>query len=283
MLIRDAIQLACVAVVAVGPLSRLLLAQNQPPALPVSATFEVVSIKKSLDPSVQMGARMMGGGRLSAVLTVRALVQLAYGYPETLRDAQLVGGPSWIDTDRFEINATFEGPIAVAPNSPPVRLLSMERALLADRFKLQVHQETRQLPVFDLVRSRADGRLGPGLVPSDGKCLPLPSTAAPIADFTPYCGVKRSVPGALVAKGIPIDRFALLISFLPDVQRIVRDRTGLTNAYDIELAFARDAAAAQDVPPIMTALKEQLGLELKPATGPVDVIVIDHVEQPAPD
>jgi len=225
----------------------------------------------------------MGGGRLSAVLTVRALVALAYGYPDTLRPAQLVGGPSWLDTDKFEINATFDGPVAIAPNSPPVRLLAMERALLADRFKLQVHQETRQLPVFDLVRSRAD-RLGPRLVKSDGSCLPLPGTPAPVTDFAPYCGVKRSVPGAMAAKGIQLSRFALLISFLPDVQRIVRDRTGLTDTYDVEIEFARDAATnTQGAPPITTALKEQLGLELKPATGPVSVIVIDHVEPPTPD
>jgi uncharacterized protein (TIGR03435 family) len=134
------------------------------------------------------------------------------------------------------------------------------------------------------VRSRADGRLGPRLVKSDGSCLALPATAAPISDFAPYCGVKRSVPGALVAKGIPISRFAVLLSFLPDVQRIVRDRTGLTDAYDLDIDFARDASAdTQGSPPIMTALKEQLGLELKPATGPVDVIVIDHVEPPSPD
>lgn len=275
------IRFALVAFVTTGAVR--ILAQNQPAALPVSATFEVVSVKKSVDPSVQIGARMMSGGRLSAVFTVRTLVQLAYGYPVTLLDSQVVGGPSWIATDRFDINATFDGPIAIAPNGPPVRLLSMERALLVDRFKLRVHQETRQLPVFDLVRSRTDGRIGPRLVPSDGKCLALPTTSVPIADFTPYCGVKRSVPGALAAKGIPIPRLALLISFLPDVQRIVRDRTGLTGAYDIDLAFARDATSAQDLPPILTALKEQLGLELKPATGAVDVIVIDHVEAPAPD
>jgi uncharacterized protein (TIGR03435 family) len=272
---------ATVTLVAASVLARLMA--QEPAALPVAATFEVVSVKRVTDPSVQLGARTMGGGRLSAVLTVRALVSLAYGYPDTLRDAQIVGGPSWMSTDRFEINATFEGPVAVAPNSPPVRLLAMERALLADRFKLKVHTETRQLPVFDLVLSRPD-RLGPRLVKSDGSCLALPSTSAPIADLAPYCGVKRSVPGAMSAKGIAISRFALLISFLPDVQRIVRDRTGLTEAFDIDIDFARDATAdAQSAPPIMTALKEQLGLELKAATGPVDVIVIDHVEPPSPD
>jgi uncharacterized protein (TIGR03435 family) len=271
-----------IGLASVGARARLI-AQEQPPPLPVSATFEVVSVRKSTDPAAQLGARQMGGGHLSAVLTVRSLVALAYGYPDTLRPAQLVGGPSWLDTDKFEINATFDGPVAIAPNSPPVRLLAMERALLADRFKLQVHQETRQLPVFDLVRSRAD-RLGPRLVKSDGSCLPLPSTSAPVTDFAPYCGVKRSVPGAMAAKGITLSRFALLISFLPDVQRIVRDRTGLTDTYDVEIEFARDAATnTQGSPPITTALKEQLGLELKPAMRPVSVIVIDHVEPPTPD
>jgi uncharacterized protein (TIGR03435 family) len=88
----------------------------------------------------------------------------------------------------------------------------------------------------------------------------------------------------MAAKGIPLSRVALLISFLPDVQRIVHDRTGLPDTYDLEIDFARDAATdTQGMPPITTALKEQLGLELKPATGPVSVIVIDHVEPPTSD
>ncbi len=96
--------------------------------------------------------------------------------------------------------------------------------------------------------------------------------------------MKRSVPTGISAKGIPISRFALLISFLPDVQRIVLDRTGLTDAFDLDVEFARiGSAEAQDLPPITTALKEQLGLELRSATSPVNVTVIDHVEQPMPD
>jgi len=271
------------ALFALGPLVRMH-AQSQPPALPVSATFEVVSVKPHPDQTTQIGVRQMGGGRLSAVFTVRTLVQLAYGYPDALIDAQVSGGPSWAATERFEINATFEGAVALAPGSPPVRLLAMERALLADRFKLAVHSETKSLGVFDLVRSRADGRLGPRLVRSDGTCLPLPGTPAPIADYTPYCGVKRSTRIAMSAKGIAMSRFALLLSFVPDVQRLVRDQTGLADAFDLEIDFAPvGSAESQDLPPIPTALKEQLGLELRPATGPVNVIVIDHVERPVPD
>ena len=275
-----------VAVLALmsGSTAIRLLAQGQPAELPVSATFEVASVRRLTDASSQIGARSMSGGRFSAVFTVRTLVQLAYGFPDTLHNAQVVGGPSWIDRDRFEINATFAGAIALAPGGPPVRLLAMERALLVDRFKLEVHQETRQLDVFNLVVSREDRRLGTRLVRSDGTCLPLPTGSAPVVDFTPYCGVKRSTPGAISAKGITLARFALLISFLPDVQRIVRDRTGLGQSFDLDIEFARtDLAAPQDLPPITTALKEQLGLELRSATGPVDVIVIDQVDVPTPD
>ena len=86
------------------------------------------------------------------------------------------------------------------------------------------------------------------------------------------------------AKGIPLSRFALLLSFVPDVQRIVRDRTGLAGAFDLDIEFAPVGSAdAPDLPPITTALKEQLGLELRPATGSVSVIVIDSVEPPTPD
>jgi len=146
-------------------------------ALAQTASFEAATIKPAGPEEIGISG---GDGRNGILklwnMTLRQCIGSAYRVPESL----VVGGPSWIGTDRYEINATFEGPVAIAPNSPPVRLMAMERALLADRFKLKVHQETRQLPVFDLVRSRADGRLGPRLVPSDGKCLPLPSTAAPI-------------------------------------------------------------------------------------------------------
>jgi uncharacterized protein (TIGR03435 family) len=167
---------------AVVGLAAPLFGQEQPAALPVDAAFEVTSVKRVTDPTAQVSARSSNNGRLSVMFTVRTLVSLAYGYPETLRDDQVVGGPSWINTDLFEINATFEGPIGIAPNSPPVRLLAMERRLLADRFQLKVHQETRPVRVFDLVVSREDGRLGPRLSRSDGRCAPA-------------CGVKRPVAG----------------------------------------------------------------------------------------
>jgi uncharacterized protein (TIGR03435 family) len=168
-LVAVGVTAVAIGLASVGAGARLIT-QEEPPPQPVSATFEVVSVKKSTDPAAPLKARQMGGG------------------------------PSWLDTDKFEINATFDGPVAIAPNSPPVRLLAMERALLADRFKLRVHQETRQLPVFDLVRSRAD-RLGPRLVKSDGACLPLPSTPAPVTDFAPTVASNDPSPAPWRRKG----------------------------------------------------------------------------------
>jgi uncharacterized protein (TIGR03435 family) len=189
-----------------------------------------------------------------------------------------------MNNDRFEINATLVGPLASAPGGLPVRLLAMERALLADRFRLKVHQETRQLPVYDLVVSRSDGRLGSRLTRSDGKCLPPAITASPTADRSQSCGTRTAVPGALSLKGMPLAYFAELLSFVPDVQRKVRNRTQLEGQFDLDIDYARSASAADaNAPSIFTALKEQLGLELKSATGPVDVVVIDSVEPPAPD
>ena len=260
--------------------------QTQPPELPVTASFEVVSVKRHIDPTVQLGVRQASESRFSAVFTVRTLIQLAYGYPNsTLFTNQVVGGPSWIDNDRFEINATLVGPLGLTPGGPPVRLIAMERSLLAERFGLKVHQETRQLGVFDLVVSRADGRLGPRLTRSDGTCLPPTFGVSSAADTSRYCGVKRSTPGAISAKGMTLPFFAQLLSFVPDVQRLVRDRTRLDGQFDFDIDFApvANTADAQAAPAVFTALKEQLGLELRAATGPVDVVVIDAVEQPTPD
>jgi len=127
------LRFVAVALVAAAAVSRLVA--QEPAPLPVSATFEVTSVKRVTDPTVQIGARSIrrwpAGGRVYRPDAGAAGVRL----PRHAADAQLVGGPSWIDTDRFEINATFDGPIAIAPNSPPVRLLAMERALLADRVR----------------------------------------------------------------------------------------------------------------------------------------------------
>ena len=258
--------------------------QGAPPQLPAAA-FEVASIKRNQDPDAQLGVRPVTTNRFSGVMTAKMLVQVAYGFPNTLFDGQIVGGPPWTDRDQFEINAVFEGPIAAAPGGPPVRLLAMMRGLLAERFKLQVRTETRQLPVYDLVVDRDNGQLGPRLTRSDGSCLPITAATEPVTDFSRYCGFRRFSPGVMSAKGGTLESLAGALAFLPDVQRVVRDRTGLAGQFDFDLEYTQVAAAndPQAGPTIFTALREQLGLTLRPATGPVEVLVIDRLEPPTPD
>jgi uncharacterized protein (TIGR03435 family) len=249
-----------------------------------TAVFEVASIRPNVDPSVQLGVRPVTSNRFSAVATVKMLVQMAYGFPNTLFDGQVVGGPGWASSDRFEIDAVFSGSISATPGGPPVRLFAMMRALLVDRFKLQVRREQRQLAIYDLVLDRPTGALGSRLTRSDGTCLPITSATGPITDFGPFCGFKRVAPGVISAKGGTLESLAGALAFLPDVQRVVRDRTGLSGQFDFDLEYTVGTGGdAQAGPSVFTALKEQLGLALRPATGPVDVLVIDNVAPPTPN
>ena len=147
------------------------LAGRAPLAAQAPAAFEVVSVKPDLNPAAQMGIRPVVGNRFSAVSTVNVLIAVAYGERSALLDSQIAGAPSWAATDRFEINATFDGAITAVPGGPPIRLMAMIHTLLADRFKLKIHKETRQAPVYDLVVAGADGRLGPRLTKAPGTCV----------------------------------------------------------------------------------------------------------------
>jgi uncharacterized protein (TIGR03435 family) len=176
------------------------------------------------------------------------------------------------------------------------------RSLLADRFKLIVHLEQRELPVYVLAVARSDGRLGPQLKPSTTNCQALMAAnrgrggppPAPMPNGAPPCGM-RVAPGAVLGGGFPITQLATTLSQL--VGRSVVDRTGLSGEYDIELKFAPDQMPIGlppklDVPlppldpngpSIFTALQEQLGLKLESSKDAVDVLVIDHAEPPTPD
>jgi uncharacterized protein (TIGR03435 family) len=266
--------LACVVLLGVP-----IAAQAPEPA------FEVVSVKPDLNPATQIGVRPVFGNRFSAVITVNLLIAVAYGERSTLIDSQVVGGPPWAASDRYEINATFDGPMTTLPDGPPDRLMSMVRRMLGDRFKLKTHKETRQAPVYDLVLASADGRLGPRLTKPPGTCVRVSGALPPNFDFSTSCGFKRVGPTLITAKSIDLDSLAGALSHRPDVGRLVRNRTGLTAEFDLELEYAPLAAAGDPPtgPGLSTALRDQLGLALRAATGPVEVQVIDSVERPTPD
>ena len=254
------------------------------PELPPAA-FEVASVRLDVNPGAQMGIRPVVGNRFSAVMTVKALIAVAYGASGALLDSQVADVPSWAGADRFEINATFDGPITTVPGGPPVRLMSMIRSLLEDRFKLRIHRETRQVPVYDLVLADADGRrLGPRLTRAPGTCIRVSGALPANVDFSTLCGFKRVTATLISAKGITLDTLAGALSSRQDVQRVVRNRTALEGEFDLELEYTPFSAGdPQPGPGMSTAMRDQLGLALRPAAGPVEVFVIENVERPTAD
>jgi uncharacterized protein (TIGR03435 family) len=261
-------------------------------------TFEVASVKpnKSGDGRVMIG--MQPGGRYTATnVPLRALIRQAY----QVQDFQIVGAPDWINNERFDIVAKAEGDIP--PSQPgttgPMQL--MMRNLLAERFKLVTHQESREMPIYALVLARNDGKLGEKLQQSEVDCAAKMGRgraggppSGPVSAERPECGL-RIGPGTMAMGGFPMTQFAQAISQF--VQRIVVDKTGLTGAYDLDLTWTPDQRPQGPPPPgapplppvepdgpsIFTAVQEQLGLKLDPQRGPVDVLVVDGVDRPTPD
>jgi uncharacterized protein (TIGR03435 family) len=247
--------------------------------------FEVASIKKVASPDVPVGIRPIGpGGQFHAVLTVRDLVRVAYSAPLARLDSQVVGGPGWVNVDRFDITAKIAGEPTDFSNGPPAHLLDMIRTLLADRFALRTRREIRRLAVYDLVLDRSATR-GPRLRPADGTCVSIPSSQS---DSHASSGFTRFVPGQISARGMTLDILAGGLAPLAEVERVVRNRTALSEKFDLDLEYTPGLGTASDTgpdakPTLFTAIKEQLGLRLQPAVGPVEVIVIERASRPAED
>ena len=209
----------------------------------------------------------------------------------------------WANTNRWDIQGRASG----NPTKDQMRL--MMQTLLADRFKLALHFETRQLPVFALVLNKP-GKFGPQLRPhaDDPPCstAPPPPTsaagfqAADAGGFPELCGgflpLQPSASGLLRfgARDVPMAMFAMLFSNpLTGVDRPIFDRTGLPGKFDLIIEFApqpkltqppdASSQSADTGPMFLEALKDQLGLKLESTTGPVDTLVIDHIEQPTPN
>ena len=289
------------AALVMGAIATALTAsatQSGQGALPTSstATFEVASVKpnKSGDQRVMMS--MPPTGRVTATnIPVRLLIQQAYD----VQPFQIVGGPGWIASDRFDVTA--KGPEGATPE----QIRPMMRALLADRFKLITHTETREMPIYHLALARADGKLGPNLKPGTIDCAAMrgrrggPPPAPPQPGQAMECGFMVG-PGNMNAGGMPMLELARALSGF--VGRMVIDKTGLKGEYDFQLTYAPEGrgglpglppgpgpsgldapAADPNRPSLFTALQEQLGLKLDSQKGPVDVLVIDRLEQPSED
>jgi uncharacterized protein (TIGR03435 family) len=265
--------------------------------------FEVASVKPNK--SGVGGPRRIGfqpGGRFTATnVPVLDLISIAYGQPEPLPTFQILGAPGWAASDSFDITAKAETDIPPGPTGPPAQMFLMLRGLLADRFKLVAHEESRDQPVYLLRLDRSDGKLGPNLRPSTVDCAAMmrgaarggPTPGPPPPGQAPMCGAMFG-PGRMMSGGTPIQMMVNGLARL--VNRPVLDRTGLTGNYETTLEFTPDQsqlppgglppgvpAPPVDGPSLFTALKEQLGLKLESDHAPVRVLVIDSIQQPNPD
>lgn len=264
------------SLVASGTFTSVSLAQA-PAAKP---EFAVASIKRNT--AVEGGYRNTGAnGRLVIVNnTLRQIIMAAYG----IEGFQLIGGPSWIGTERFDVDGRS------ASNTPLSEQYLMLRTLLADRFKLVVHNERRARPVFHLIKARKDGRLGPRIKPSTVECPAvgrgLPPPPAPQTS-SPECRAAL-LPTGLEFTGQTTAHLATVLGMA--LRDTVIDQTGLTGHYDMQVTFSFDGAGAPspDAPPpgpevvipaILRGVEEQLGLKLERHDGFADFVVIDNVDR----
>jgi len=303
-------------VVALGLGHTSAFAQATPPA------FEVASVKPS-EPNASSGVfgsipsvKPQGAGGIAVSnMPLRLLIRMAYG---GLQDFQIVGGPSWQMSSKFDITAKAAEGTTGLQNLQP-----MMKSLLADRFKLKTHTETRELPIYALTLARSDGKLGPDLQASSSSCSgdEMQKRAEELAKGGGAAVLSMLAKGETVPCTImpainpsnPTAGFGLrgngqamtgLTQFLTQVTgRMVHDKTGLTGLYDFELRFdpqvlmamlpqlglnipsgaTANLQAFSDSPALLTALQEQLGLKLDAQRGPVEVLVIDSAEMPQPD
>ena len=265
--------------------------------------FDVASVKQNKSTNQFITAQVEPGGRFVAQnFSLKLLVAMAY----KVRDFQIVGGPSWMDTDRFDITAKAERelpPMQADGQIGPLEL--MLQSLLAERFGLVARPETQDRPMYALVFARADRRLGEKLQRSTVDCAAMlaersrsgePIRGPLMGKERPVCGMAIT-PWSMRVGGVPLSQFASVLSQM--TSRFVEDRTGLSGAYDIDLECtppgARAGGPGGDASPIPapplnpngptleTAVQEQLGLKLEATRGPVPMVVVDRAEAPTPD
>jgi uncharacterized protein (TIGR03435 family) len=213
---------------------------------------------------------------------------------------QIAGGPEWVQSDGYEVDAKAEG------NPAHAQMMLMLQSLLADRFQLRFHRESQEMPVYALVPARGGLRLPP---PRDGSCAEETELVGPLANPgarmqppgqgdptpAPRCGgldVPLEAGGARMRGGkVPMPEFVRVLSQV--LGRTVTDQTGFSGVFDINLAFLPDdstaglpapppeAISAGTASPSIFSAVQQLGLRLESTKGPVEVLVIDHVERPS--
>jgi uncharacterized protein (TIGR03435 family) len=220
--------------------------------------FEVASIRVHSFASPDHVGPPIAGNRGTFGGNLKQLIIYAYD----LKVYQLSGGPAWVtnpstDTDYYDINAKAEGDEPLT--EPWARQLL--QTLLADRFQLKLHRESREMPVYALVVGKPGPKFKESAPDAATKMIPKVSLETVASTFTKS----------------PMSSLVRLLSAAGD--RPVLDQTGLAGFYDYKIEFAR--AADSSAASLSTAVQEQLGLKLEPRKAPIEVLVIDHAERPS--
>ena len=274
-------------------------AQSQPASATPRPSFEAASVKPDKSAGDGVTIRVEPGGRFVAHnVTLKLLMQEAYG----VKEAQISGGPGWIDSEHYDIEAKPEDSAGEAmqklgPDQRKEQLMLMMQSLIEDRFKLTLRHDTKELPVYALVVAKNGPKFHETTTPLPAE--PPPQKPEGAQGPPVRMGIMMSDRGHLNVTGARLDMFANVLSRL--LGRIVQDQTGLTGRYDFTLKWTPDesqggmfkgagggpppepAPSSSDAsgPSIFTALQEQLGLKLESKKGAVDTLVIEQVEKPS--
>jgi uncharacterized protein (TIGR03435 family) len=286
------VQMGAVLLIRAIAVAGLLLCSSAAfgqPAAP-RPQFEVASIKPSAPGQPGTFIRTAPGGRFNINnMSLKEMIVMAW----RIQPFQISGGPGWMDSAHYDISAKPED------NAKRSDVPLMLQSLLADRFQLMTHRETKELPIYALVVANKDGKLGPRLTASkEGSCTPPdPTKAPPLPEpgkpQTLGCGGMMMGPDRVAGGSIPLTDLIPMLSRI--LGRTVVDKTGLTGKFDISMEWTPDESQAVQFAPgglrpppsdttgpsIITALQEQLGLKLESQKGPVEMFVIDHVERPS--
>jgi uncharacterized protein (TIGR03435 family) len=262
-------------VVVVAALVSLTKAQTNQLTKP---EFAVASIKPNKTNCCVSGG-VGNGGSSNRDVTLKMLMATAY----RVQEFQISGGPGWVGSDRFDVEAKAEDPKA---GFDELRL--MLQSLLEDRFRLKLHRETKESLVYALVAAKGGPKVKLSADQASSSDVNGPS---PPGATGPNHGAFRFGPGSMIGNAVTLALFTRFLSQRLD--RFVIERTNLAGRFDIQLQWTPDIGenpvdlGGNTIPPadpsrpsIFSAIQEQLGLRLEPARGPVEVLVIDHVEQP---
>lgn len=257
------------AIIAAGVLSHCALGSQPITAQP---SFEVATVKPAT-PGQPIGLFTWPGGRITATnYKLRQLIQDAYSVDRY----QVLGGPAWIDTERYSVEAkppdTPEWRKVVPPSSktpPTAEMRRMLQRLLAERFQLQLHRETRQDSVYVLVATKSGPKLKPPTV-----------TAQPFVSSGRTGDITRDALSQYIAgQNATMAMFAIRLA--QHLSRPVLDESGIAGSFDFRVEYAADETQSDAAASLFRAIQDQLSLKLEARKGPVEVLVIDHAEKPS--